>query len=1132
MRLNQLGLLRYGHFTNHVLEFPRPAPGTPDLHVIYGPNEAGKSTLFSGWLDVVFGIPARTGYNFLHDNRALRLEASLDTPLGPLAVARVKGNANTLLDAATDSALPDTTLAAAMGGLDRDGYMTMFSLDDDTLELGGKSILDSKGELGSLLFAASAGLAELSAELSALHENSAQWFKPKGRAHALAGHKARLAELTSQRKAADLAVSDWRRLVQAVEQAQEGYENARMRHAETKARLDALRRDLDALPLLVRLRKAEARLASLPAPRPLPPDWAATLPDWLAQEAELAALIPAAQDQIASLQAALASLPPDDAASPHIPRLEEVEGRFGAVAKECADLPRRRAELAEIERAQIAALARLGRADLTVEAATIAPDLAAELTKMIEAETRLASRLNSATLELARAQTAVQDMPASAPLDEGALARLLPLVAELRRADLLRACAEADAAQNTAQAAQAQAFARLAPWQGDGLALAALDVPDAETLHVLENALAQAQDTARTAAQDCARLEDSTARLQADCDTPAPVGAQQAQASRAARQAAWATHKAQLCAQSAAEFEAAMAADDAVQAARLEQARREEKLALLRQEMASLAQAQARRARARTDLAAQEGQLAQHWAALGIAPEGRSLPDLRAWLARREAALQADHDLAQASAQAQAQATRLDNAAGSLRAALAALGSAVAGQDYPLLLAEAEALLSTAETLRQSARARRDLAARMAEVQAAQAEQAAWQAKWQELCARTWIGTPAPDAARMRATLAVLAELAVLAPQAEALHRRIARIEEDLASFHGDMKALAKALDLDAGEDALALWPRLRARLRDAQSRATERVRLERDITQSRAHLHTLTQRRARLDTATAPLRAEFPDTSLRGIEHHLAEMAQARDLAADCDSLRADLAQHLRGLRLEDELARLENFDPAPAQAEAETLKATLGAQEDALRAAYAVLASAQQARDGAGADGAAARLEAERQTLVLQIAQEAQDFMARQAGMLAVEQALRLYRDTHRSGMMARASAAFALLTGGRYEGLSTQPEGRHEILIAQACGGAGKPVDSLSKGTRFQLYLALRAAGYLELARTRPAVPFIADDIMETFDDTRSAAAFRLLAEMAQSGQVIYLTHHAHLCEIAKRACPDVQLHRLGG
>ncbi len=85
-------------------------------------------------------------------------------------------------------------------------------------------------------------------------------------------------------------------------------------------------------------------------------------------------------------------------------------------------------------------------------------------------------------------------------------------------------------------------------------------------------------------------------------------------------------------------------------------------------------------------------------------------------------------------------------------------------------------------------------------------------------------------------------------------------------------------------------------------------------------------------------------------------------------------------------------------------------------------------------------------------------------------------------------------------------------------------------MSKGTRFQLYLALRVAGYFEFAKTRSPVPFIADDIMETFDDFRAEEAFRLFSQMAEAGQVIYLTHHRHLCEIAREVCPTVKIHGL--
>ena len=60
----------------------------------------------------------------------------------------------------------------------------------------------------------------------------------------------------------------------------------------------------------------------------------------------------------------------------------------------------------------------------------------------------------------------------------------------------------------------------------------------------------------------------------------------------------------------------------------------------------------------------------------------------------------------------------------------------------------------------------------------------------------------------------------------------------------------------------------------------------------------------------------------------------------------------------------------------------------------------------------------------------------------------------------------------------------------------------------------------------------MPFIADDIMETFDDVRAEETFRLLAAMAGVGQVIYLTHHQHLCDIAQRTVEGVRLHRLPG
>ncbi len=85
-------------------------------------------------------------------------------------------------------------------------------------------------------------------------------------------------------------------------------------------------------------------------------------------------------------------------------------------------------------------------------------------------------------------------------------------------------------------------------------------------------------------------------------------------------------------------------------------------------------------------------------------------------------------------------------------------------------------------------------------------------------------------------------------------------------------------------------------------------------------------------------------------------------------------------------------------------------------------------------------------------------------------------------------------------------------------------------MSKGTRFQLYFALRLAGYRQMAEAGTVLPFICDDIFETFDEHRTAAACRLMHKIGGIGQALYFTHHAHVAEIAERECPGVQVHRL--
>ena len=71
MRIARLDLTRYGRFNGYTLDFgPAPSNGS-DFHIVYGLNEAGKSTAASAILDLLFGIEKQSAYGAAEDRSEL-----------------------------------------------------------------------------------------------------------------------------------------------------------------------------------------------------------------------------------------------------------------------------------------------------------------------------------------------------------------------------------------------------------------------------------------------------------------------------------------------------------------------------------------------------------------------------------------------------------------------------------------------------------------------------------------------------------------------------------------------------------------------------------------------------------------------------------------------------------------------------------------------------------------------------------------------------------------------------------------------------------------------------------------------------------------------------------------------------
>lgn len=1156
MRLRRLDLTRYGRFTDHCIDFGERRDGEPDLHIVYGPNEAGKSTALNAFLDLLFGIEPRSRYNFLHPYASMRIGAVLDLPGGSREFARVRRG---LLDAGGQP-VAEGVIAGELGGIDRDAYRTMFSLDDDTLEAGGESILESKGELGRLLFSASAGLAELSRTLVDLRGEADGFYKRHGRSGELLALKGELAALKDERAGIDTLASEYARLIEVRDRAAGQYDQAIADRGRTQARLDEIQRHLGAWPRLAALRALRERLAPLAGLPQAPLGWRDALPALQAEEVSLATRADGVDAEIRRLSEQLEAIVPDEAAlaaAGRLDRLAELRARHVTAGK---DLPERRLQLREAELAVAGILARLGRAAepdpgrLLIAAATAGAlhDLI-ERRSGIEAALAAAARERSGAAErLAAARAKLQSAAggtgpvAAGTAPAGALAGI---VSALRRDDHAARLRVAERSCSALRETLEERLAALRPWPGDADRLAALAVPGPDQLERLKTGLREAGQRATLQAGEVERLVRERLRLDAELKAVTSIVGvttdRQAAEARAAREQAWAVHRRALDAASADTFEAALRHDDLVVDGRL---RHEKEIATVHELGRRLAVGEAELAQATASqtaaAAAHDSVLQQIAAVVGALspdlPPAMTVEQLESWLARRERALEVRAELRQAERDFREAKADAGAARAALASALEASGirpAAEAGFEALMVLAgqaierdaELRALRATVEACET------DAAARERALAEAEAADAGWQAAWARACSACWLGDggDVPAVTAVRESLLALAELGPALERRAGLLDRIAKMEADRSAFTSEAADAARSLGLPAGDaDPLAVAGGFEARIQEARRAKAAMDAGRMALAEAGERRRALAEALAVHASRAAEMQAFFGVGSLTEVAGRLQDAERKAELEERIAAAGLEIREAVRVGSVEEAEAVLDGADRAALEVQLAELRARFEDDDQRTRDLFAEHRTAAARVEAVGGDDAAARIEERRRTVLLDIEDRAGRYLRLRLGILAAEQALRAYRDRHRSAMLARASQAFRTISRGAYGGLSTQPGKDGEILIAVAADGGSKLASELSKGTRFQLYLALRVAGYEEFAASRRPVPFIADDIMETFDDRRAEEACRLFSAMAGVGQVIYLTHHRHLCAIARTICPGVRVHELAG
>ena len=1142
MRLTELRIDNYGGYAARSLTIPEGA----GLSVIYGPNEAGKSTCLEAISDFLFSIPPNTARGSLFGYDGMRISASMRMANDRLiSFKRRKGRGRTLADA-DGTALDEAALAPVLGAITRDRFGTLFGLNHETLRAGGERLLQADGDIGRLIVEAGGGLRTLLARLDAINDEAGRLFD---------GRRSSARAFYQHLDAFDKAD----RAVRESQFTRETYEHARKQTQAATAKLNGLRDERLTLAARVartdrtirvapRLRELDELTTSLDAfadVADLPPDFAARVRAAATALNGAESGLQSATERRDRLQVRIDGL----AVSPELvaaeTRIRDAAELSIHVSKARGDRANRQTEIDQGE-AQLVALRRMlgiaADADLAAilpareatdkvralltaaterrPAQSAARARAAEIAETIGTKQARLTELEGGRFHIPLETTSLQFSGAAAQ-KAGLDARRKSLDADLRR------ITEGAVALGVGMMEELQALACPSP---------DLVRTEQAARDVLENQRAEHERIKRQAVRDVATGQADIEALEAAGIVASDEAVREARASRSLQ---WSPIRAAFVAgtasgtepdrrQAAEAYDATLAGADGLADRRADEAER----------AASLIQARRRIMDATRALHAAEEELATLSLALknrvaifrGAFPDADSRhPTLAALLMFTErrvqlmeqaaAARSQDAALAQDSALLQpiielacAAERRLgvDPApefATRMQALVAAHGR------HELSYAEHQRALSELEPLRSQAATVR------AALDLMDFEEAAFETEWAPALAL--LGATGPVSLVQAEEL--LSEWAsargVLSAIAQT-RQRVRRMEEDEARLTADVAALLRALGIEASADCVAGAQLLKARWEANATLRTQRDGLLPDFEEAKLAVEQAVAavERAVADRAALAHLAACSEAGeeLSGKANRLDQRHALVDEVARIGRSLADLGG---GLKVETLRAEREDADLDDLQAALTEDRSRAAALETEVEEAVLADKAARDTLAGFLAESGVAGAVVKRESAATQMHQALERYLELNTAREMVLAAMATIRAEQQDPLIRRASELFAASTRGEFEGVETDIDDRgNPVVVGRRAGGGTASVANMSDGTRDQLFLAFRLASIENYGGATEPLPFIADDVLVHFDDDRSAATLELLAEFGRHNQVLLFTHHRSVRDLA--------------
>ncbi len=332
--------------------------------------------------------------------------------------------------------------------------------------------------------------------------------------------------------------------------------------------------------------------------------------------------------------------------------------------------------------------------------------------------------------------------------------------------------------------------------------------------------------------------------------------------------------------------------------------------------------------------------------------------------------------------------------------------------------------------------------------------------------------------------------------------------------------AVALLPKLDVAKDAtpFELAPKLRAVAEEYALSQKRRAELWDSMVALKKEYRQLFLARRRQTKDVRRFLAGYRVKTTEALVEAVERYATYRRLNAAFDEAQRRLEVGIGGFCSEEELGAL--LLDAEVRAELSTaienLERRLEGLDAELRGKLELSGRLGQQADAIAAKKESIRSRFEAAALDLRIAEMADLWQSRAIAGRAMEDVRRAYERERQPETLREASRYLRRLTESRYVNIWT-PLGE-DALYVDAADGETLDVASLSRGTREQLFIAIRLALVVSFEKHGIQMPLILDDVLVNFDNKRAGIAAKVLCDFAKSGRQIFLfTCHEHICRL---------------